>query len=710
MMNSKRCVSAVVVCCFAFAACTRDAKVATADTTYHGVAVSDPHRWLEDGSSPRVHQWIDSQNVRTDSVLSTFAQGPALTKRAAELSATSPERTSPIIAGNTLYYLRESPPQPQPVLVASEWPSGTERVLADVNAVPGGVNITAFWPSPTGRYVAYGTAAGGSELTTIHFVNAQTGSAMPDTLPYAGGGTSPPALAWDADEKGVTFARFPIPAGNRQVSGFDVSLYHHTFGTSSDSAVFGQGYSPIAEYRLLASSDAKHVALLANKGDGGAAEVYLRDLAGWQRVVGDSAGVTTATYSGDRLLVVATNGTPRGRVMAIDPGGHVSIAVAEGPRAIQAVAPIAGGILVVEDSGTRWRVDHYAANGSLVRTVGLPKENIGITDIASSAGSDDALIAWSGWTTPTRWQRYDAATGALTTVFEVKPAADYSRVTARVIDAVSKDGTHVPVTVLAMPGTRQDGTAPAILNGYGGFDIPTAPAFIRSNLAWLERGGVLAYANMRGGSEFGEAWHQGGMLGHKQNVFDDFYAAAQALEQTKWTSADRLGIRGGSNGGLLMGAELTQHPEAFRAVVSFVGIYDMLRHETFPNGKYNVPEYGSTADSAQFAALLAYSPLHHVKAGTAYPSVLMETGVNDARVAPWQSRKFAAALQEATSSKRPVLLLTRMEAGHGIGASFAQRVGDAALMLTFFAHELGLSDRDSTSGDARKKVDLKRPR
>ena len=244
--------------------------------------------------------------------------------------------------------------------------------------------------------------------------------------------------------------------------------------------------------------------------------------------------------------------------------------------------------------------------------------------------------------------------------------------------------------MLALVGTPQDGSAPAILSGYGGFDIPTAPYFIGAELTWLEGGGVLAFANLRGGDEFGEDWHAAGRLTQKQHVFDDFFEAAQALVAARWTSPARLGIAGASNGGLLMGAALTQHPDAYRAVVSRVGIYDMLRNELFPNGRYNVTEYGTVQDPAQFRALYAYSPLQHVASGTAYPAVLLETGENDARVAPWQSRKFAAALQAATASGQPVLLLTRTNAGHGIGAPFSQRVDDAALAFTFFAHELGL--------------------
>jgi prolyl oligopeptidase len=681
---------------------------AAGDTTYHGVAVADPQRWLEDPASPKVKQFVDAQNARVDSVVATFAEGPELARRIAQLSATSVQRLSPTIAGSWLYYLDERPPAPQPVLVRAAWPSGAERVVVDVNSLPGSQNITAYWPGPGGRYVAYGTATGGSELTTVHFIDAESGKLLPDTLPFAGGGTSPPMLAWDADGKGVTYTRFPIPAPSRTVSWFDLALYHHLLGAPHDTPALGQGYSPIAEYLMYASTDSRDAAVIARKGDSGPEEVYRREAGAWRRVVGDTAGVLTAAFSGDRLLVVATNGTPRGRIVAVERNGTASTIVSERPWTIQFLSPIAGGLLVAEDSGPRWRVEQFTAAGSLVRVLALPPDNISVTGIASSSTSSDAIIDWMGWTWPPRWQRYDARTGALTTLYAVKPAADYSRIAAHTIDAVSKDGTHIPVTVLAMPNTPRDASAPAILQGYGGFDIPWSPVFSPRVLAWLERGGVFAVANIRGGNEFGEDWHRNGVLTKKQNGFDDFFAAAQALVDAKWTSHDRLGIQGGSNGGLLMGAELTQHPEAFRAVVSTVGIYDMLRHHTFPNGAFNVPEYGDVADSAQFAAMYAYSPYHHVKQGTAYPAVLLQTAANDARVAPWQSRKFAAALQAATSSERPVLLLTQTSGGHGVDAPFAQRVGQATLAFTFFAHELGLTMRDSASTDRRARADLHR--
>jgi prolyl oligopeptidase len=661
----------------------------TTATTFHGVRVADPYRWLEDGDSPEVQTWISSQNAHTDSILATYSEGAALRTRIGTLARTSPDRFRPSIVGSTLFYMRQTPPQPQPVLVTQAWPTGDARVLLDVNAAGGRVAITGYWPSPSGRYIAYTTASGGSEFATLRFLDTRSAKMLPDSLPYAGGGTSPAAVAWDANERGVTFARFPVPPAGERIREFDVSLFHHALGKPDDAApALGQGLSHIAEWVLL--SGKRQSAALLFRGDGGFADVFIRTDGAWRRVVDESAGITRATLAEDRLLLLATAGAPRGRVVALSADGKMTEVLGEGEWATREISPIAGGILVVRVSGRRWRVDHYNQSGALVRTLALPANGIGVGTLASSSASSEALVTYAGWTTPTTWVRYDGRTGSLTPVFKVTPAADYSRIVSDTLEATSNDGTRVPVTVLSLTGTPQDGSAPAILTGYGGFRGPTAPQFVGTSLAWLERGGVLAYANTRGGNEFGEAWHQAGMKTAKQHVFDDFYAAAQSLVKERWTRADRLGITGASNGGLLVGAALTQHPKAYRAVVSFVGIYDMLRHELFPNGAYNATEYGTTSDSAQFAALYAYSPLHHVQPGVSYPAVLMETGLNDRRVASWQSRKFTAALQASTTSGRPVLLLTRVDAGHGVGAPFSQRVGNAALALTFFAHELGL--------------------
>lgn len=669
--------------------------------TYHGVVVHDPYRWLEDADAPATKQWIAAQNAHTEKVMDGFKDAGALAKRVGQLALTSSRQSDPQIAARTLFYMRQTPPQPQAVLVAASWPGGTPKVLVDPNAGDGGVAITGHWPSPDGKQVAYGSAEGGSEATTIRFVDAASGKTLTDALPYAGGGTTPQALVWDADGKGVTYVRLPlpgtVPADQQQ---FNAALYHHTLGTAAgdDTLVFGKGLSKVAEYTLLGSANGQHAAALLHYGDGAPDSVYLRQGDGtWKLTLGTEANVRAAdavnqgaAWDGDRLLVIAYQNAPRGKLLALDADGQSSPLVKQGAWAMHSVAPIKSGFLITEVRGPDWRVRQFDGNGHFVRTVPLPKAGIGVGSVASSATSGHALITYTGWTIPSRWADFDATSGKLKTVFEVKPAADYSGVVTHRLDATSKDGTKIPVTVISMKGVTPNGQRPTILNAYGGFGITIAPRFVGANLAWLERGGVYAVANIRGGGEYGEGWHAHGMLANKQNDFDDFYAAAEALVAQHWTVPAHLGILGGSNGGLLMGAALTQHPDEYRAVVSLVGIYDMLRVELWPNGQYNISEYGTVKNAADFKWLRAYSPLHNVKPGTAYPAVLMITGVNDPRVAPWQSRKFAAALQTVTTSQRPILLLTRMNEGHGVTASFSQRVGNAAATLGFFAQELEL--------------------
>ncbi|HEV2268969.1 MAG TPA: prolyl oligopeptidase family serine peptidase [Steroidobacteraceae bacterium] len=656
-------------------------------TTMHGVTVRDPYRWLEAAGSPKVQAWIDAQNAYADSVMGQFKDAAAITRRVRQLAITSTAQYAPQLVHGTLFFMRETPPQAQPVLVAQAWPSGPQRVLVDTNPSGGNVAVQEVWPSPSGRYVAYGTSANGSEATTIHVGDAVTGKALPDALTDAGGGTTGPVVAWDADEHGMTYGRLP------HGSLFGIALYHHSLGTpqTSDRAEFGQGLSPIAEYELLSSPDAKEVAALVQFGDATPFRVYLRSHDTWRQIFGPGEGVTAGAFDGDRLLLASFGKSDHGRIVAVSADGKVSTLVPQQKNwVMQNVSPIQGGFLVTKLWGPDWRVDQYASDGRFVRRVPLPPTGIGIDAIASEAGSAEAVVDYSGWTIPTRWGLYDAKSGSLRTIFAVRPPDhDYANIRTYRLTAISQDGARIPVTVLALASTPKRSDNPAILTAYGGYDIPVAPQFIGTDLAWLERGGVYAMANIRGGDEFGESWHREGRLTSKQNVFDDFTAAAQALVSAGWTSPRHFGIVGGSNGGLLMGAALTQHPELYHAVVSYVGIYDTLRHELYPNGRYNVGETGSVVDAAQFHALYAYAPYYNVHPGARYPAVLLETGENDPRVAPWQSRKFAAALQTATASSLPVLLLTRRAAGHGnIGASFSQRVGNAAATLIFFDNEL----------------------
>lgn len=656
---------------------------------YHGRTVPEPFGWLEEANSPEVKSWIEAQNSYAEKELAKYSGREALAKRVGELSLTAPTRYAPRLAGDTLLFMKDTPPAAQPVLVGKSWPDGQERVLVDTNKDEHPSAITDFWPSPSGKYVAYGTAVGGSELTTIFFVDTTTGKRLPDVLPQAAGGTTPPALAWDADEKGVTYVRLP------KDSLFDASLYHHKMGSdpTEDTVAFGQGLSSVAEWVLSESPEGDLAAAMVHFGDGAPYQIIFRTPQGWKSVAGPEADIRQGGhwFSGG-LLAVSHQRAPRGEVRVYRPDGSFEVLIPESQWAVIDVYPVQGGVLVARVWGDQQRVEHWSDKGEFVRVVPLPVDGIGLGSIASSGSSPEALITYQGWTFPVRWASYNARTGQLKTIYEVAPVGDFDEVVLTRTEAVSKDGTRVPLSVLHHKSVTPNGERPTILYAYGGFGVLQQPKYLGSTLAWLERGGVYAVANIRGGGEFGEPWHQQGMKQQKQNVFDDFYAAAQALHQAGWTNPEKLGIMGGSNGGLLVAASLVQHPSAFQAVVGLVGVYDSLGHERFPNGRYNIPEFGDTAIRNQFEAILAYSPLQNVKKGTPYPATLLQTGENDLRVAPWQTRKFGAALQAATSSDQPVLIVTNVNAGHGQGASFSQKVGKAALALTFFAQHLGLSD------------------
>jgi prolyl oligopeptidase len=672
--------------------------VINAPTTYWGVTVDDPYRWLE-GDTPSVERWLDAQNVYAAKVFAGFAHAGEINARLRQLAITGPQQFNPKVTAGTLFYLRETPPQAQPMLVAQAWPSGSARVLVDPNPAGGLLSIEGYWPAPDGKHVAYATQEAGAERTTMHVVDA-SGTALPDVLPWVGGGTSPDAVAWDGDGRGFVYTRMPLPRpGGPQESWFGSSLYHHELSTaaSSDTPTLGQGFSPVAEWNAMDAPDGRIVALV-HDGDGSYNAVYERASGVWHKLVDPSAGVlvgddetavTTAAFVGDHLYVIETTDAPKGRIVAVGQGISRTV-VPEGDWAIRAIAAVRGGFLTTEVRGADWRVRHFAADGTLIRTVGLPARGVGIGSIAADAASDAVLIEYSGWVIPDRWVRYDLKSGALSPLYALRAPADYSDVEFTVLYAASKDGARVPVTVVHKRGAAAASNAPGILTAYGGYGLSQRPFFIGSALFWIEHGGVFAEANIRGGGEYGETWHLDGRLTKKQNDYDDFAACARALLDSGWVAPGRLGIVGGSNGGLLMGAALVQHPELYRAVVSFAGDYDMLRVEDSPNGRFNITEFGTVKDEEQFKALYAYSPYYNVQARMPYPAVLMIAGENDPRVPPWQSNKMVARLQAATSSAQPVLLITHSEAGHGIGASFSQRLGNRSAEYIFFSNELGL--------------------
>jgi len=679
-------------------------------TAYFGVTVDDPYRWLEPANSAQVSKWIDGQNDYAAHVFATYKGAATISKRLRQLSLSGPQQFDPKIAAGKLFFLREVPPAAQPVLVVQSWPDmRASRVLVDTNTAGGSLSIEGYWPSPDGARVAYATQEAGSERESAHVVEVASGKILSDVLPWMSAGTSTVALAWDADGRGFTYTRMPIPPVAVPLSAplslgsyFYSSLYHHRIGTpaSTDTSALSDD-SPVAEWNAMNGPGGRALALV-HDGDGSYASAFLRGSDGvWGKVAESTTGilvgndetrVNTAAFIDGRVLVIETASAPRGKIVALNRIGG-AIYEPSGSWSVRAITEVAGGFLSSEVNGPDWRVVHVSADGKVVRTLALPAHGIGVGAVAAEAGGSSALVEYTGWVIPSRWERYDVRTGSLTRIYTMKPAADYSQVNVTVQFATSKDGTRVPYTVLHRSGMSANSAAPGILTAYGGYGLETSPFFIGSALAWIESGGVYAIANIRGGGEYGEAWHLNGRLTTKQNDYDDFAACARGLVDSGWVSPVRLGIVGGSNGGLLMGAALTQHPELYRAVVSFAGDYDMLRVEDSPNGRYNVTEYGTVKNEAQFRALLGYSPYHNVQDGTDYPAVLMIVGENDPRVPPWQSRKMIARLQATSKSSHPIMLITRREAGHGIGASFSQRLGDRSAEYIFFANELGVTVR-----------------
>jgi prolyl oligopeptidase len=669
---------------------------------YFGTAVSDPYRWLENGSAPAVKAWARRQSMLAISYLRSRPAYPAYAKRVAALSRTSTARFALRIAGGHYIYLRHTPPQPQPALVVRDGLHGAERVLFDPQRVAGAgapPAIESIYASFDGSKVAFTTQQGGREEETLHVVDTATGTLLPDVIPHAGGGFAPVALVWDADGSGFLHTRWPQKSDGTYADSH-IELWHHTLGTaaSDDTYVFGRGLSGRAEYSgLLGSRDGKYQAAVVTDGDGVFASVYERAAGGtFTQVASPADGIGSSddaqsTFLGDRLLVVSSRGGGRGAVVAIDPGGTFASGttlVPAGPRVVEDVVAAKDGFLTLGNDGGDSVVTYVAGSGGSV-TVPLPAQST-LTAAATDKDSGDIVLGYVGYGTTNRWFSYDPAANALapTGIAETAPG-DYSQLVVRRAFVPSLDGrVKVPLEIVSLRGAKTDGTAPTILYAYGAYGEVTRPFFAGSILAFLERGGVFAQAMIRGGGEYGEPWHLAAKLQTKTKSADDVAAAAAWLGTHGYGNARHLGIWGGSAGGFLMGLALTRNPELYRAVVSEVGFYDLLREERTPNGAYNTPEFGTVTDPKQFAWMLKQSPYQNVVKGRAYPAILMTTGENDPRVDPYNSRKMIARLQAATSSSAPILLWQRAGQGHGIGNSFEQQVDQTTAVLTFFDSQL----------------------
>ncbi len=699
---------------------TRRAPV---EDRYHGVTVVDDYRWLEDPSSGEVAAWTEAQNRHARAVLDALPGMNTLRRRVREIRTIAVPHVGELkTAGGRLFALRFRPPQQQPVLVVlpSADRPGEARVLVDPNALDPSGTTSMDWyvPSLDGRRVAVSLARGGSERGDAHVYDVESGAALPDVISRVNYGTAGGSLAWDARGEGFYYTRYPRP-GERPEADLDfwVQVYYHRLGTpeSSDRYEIGKDFPRIAEIDLRARPDGRYVLANVQNGDGGEFEQYLRREDGsWTRLSRFEDRVLEAVFDPDSesLLLLARAGAPRGRLLTLalrptGPLGPPQPFLPEGEAVLEGsftwdptskIVPAGRHLYLVEQAGGPQQVQVLDRSGKALGVVPLPEASA-VSQALPEPGRDALLVQSASYVEPTTWHRFEpganGSTGRLAkTVLSVEFPISLRDATVSREWAPSKDGTRVPLTVIAPRGVRRDGSSPALLTGYGGYGISQTPHFDPGLRIWLDHGGIAAYANLRGGDEFGQAWHDAGRLLNKQNVFDDFIACAEHLVKAGYTSPRRLAIEGGSNGGLLMGAVLTQRPELFGAVVSHVGIYDMMRVELSPNGTFNVPEFGSVKDPAQFRALLAYSPYHSIRDGTTYPPVLLASGANDPRVDPMHSRKMAARLQAATGGRSLVLLRASATSGHGFGTALDERIALEADVWAFLFAELGVKVRE----------------
>ncbi len=676
---------------------------------YFNTAVNDPYRWLEDENNAQVQKWNDEQNKYVRNYLDSLAvRGLLKEKLTALIKSASPSYSAIVLAGVHLFARYNDPRFQQPLLVMMDAKAdpATQRVILDPNKLDakGLTAVDWFVPSHDGKLLAVSLSKNGSEDGTLYIYDVATGKELGDVIlrvqfPTAGG-----SLAWTADGKGFWYTRYPGDDAKPEDRHFFLQTYFHKLGSDwrKDSLVLGtaDGLPRIAEIFLDNRYSPDAVLASVQKGDGGEWQHWVLRIDGTKTKISDfNDKIVSATIGTDRsIYMVSRAGAPNGKVLKLPPKTALAQAITIVPESDAAIQ-ISEFQHALNLTATQLFVNYIVGGPGEVRMFDLsgtaqsklPFTEIAAFDSITPLPQGDVLIGVSSYLKPYRYVRWSAAAKKITeTKLAMTSPAKFDDAEVVRIFAKSKDGTKVPVNVIRKRGTPLNGKNPTLLYGYGGYGISQEPHFLGPTIRlWLDAGGVYAEANIRGGAEYGEHWHSDGMLTKKQNVFDDFAAAAQTMIEQKYTDLDHLALRGGSNGGLLMGAMITQHPQLARAVVSSVGIYDMLRVELDPNGQFNVTEFGSVKNAEQFKAMYAYSPYRHVVKGAKYPAILMTTGANDGRVNPLQSRKFTAALQ-ASGSQRPIFLRVSATSGHGIGSSLSERIDEYADWMSFLFDQLGM--------------------
>ena len=681
--------------------------------TYHGVEIPDPYRWLEETDSPQTQAWIKANNAVTFGYLQTIATREPIRARLTELW-NNPRTGVPFQRGGRYFYTRNTGLQAQSVLYVTddvaEAGTGGGRVLLDPNTLSkdGTVALSRYAVSRDGRYLAYGLSGGGSDWVELKVRDVDSGKDLSDHLRWVKFSSA----SWDAAGSGFYYARFPEPKESEKLTGknFFHALYYHRLGTdqAADRLVYERKDHPRWGWGHTVTEDGRYLVINVWESTDPKNQIFYQDLqAGADAPVVELLTGFDASWSflgneGATFWFMTDKAAPRQRVVAIDltAPSVVRELIPQSTSTLEAVSVVGERFVASYLTDAHADVKIFRLDGSLDKT--LPMPTLGSVGGFSGQRTDrETFFTFTSFTFPATIYRYDFAAGAakihVPSTIRM-PAADYE--TKQVFYA-SKDGARIPMFIVHKRGLKLDGKNPTYLYGYGGFNISMTPYYSTSLRVWMELGGVFAMPNLRGGGEYGEAWHQAGIKERKQNVFDDFIAAAEWLIAQGYTSRAKLAIGGGSNGGLLVGACMTQRPELFGAALPAVGVMDMLRFHTFTIGWAWVADYGSSEDPAMFPVLRAYSPYHNVRKGTAYPATMVTTADHDDRVVPGHSFKFAAALQAAHQGTRPVLIRVETKAGHGAGKPTDMRIAEVADKWAFLTATLGMTLPPGFGGAAR---------
>jgi prolyl oligopeptidase len=667
-------------------------RVQAVTETIHGVTITDPYRWLEDQDSPETRAWIDSQMSYTESALAKVPQRERIRRRLGELMKVD-SMAAPSVRNGRYFIQKRKATENQYVVYTRESLNGADELLLDPNPISEDHTTSAVLLdiSHDGSLIAYGLRQGGVDETTLRLRSVPAKQDLPDRWPPA----RYFSVSFKHDLSGLYYVKM-LNEGPR--------LYYHTMGsdTASDKVVFGEKFGATYGGGCDISENGRWLYCQFSKGSSAdVVEVFAKDLSRDGPFVPLISGIDArfdVQIGGDRMYAQTNWKAPNGRIIAFSTPDAMEGRAA--PETWQEVVPerasvmdsfslIGGRLIASWLENVHSKVEVFTAEGKPVREIVLPSLGIA-SGPYGHWDSNESFYYFNSFGQPQTIYRYDVADADQSVWFRAQIPFDPSTVEVKQVWYASKDGTKVPMFIAYKKGLKLDGSHPALLTGYGGFNLPQLPVTSATALAWLDLGGVYALANLRGGGEFGEAWHKAGMLDKKQNVFDDFIAAAEYLIREKYTRGSKLAIWGGSNGGLLVGAALTQRPDLFQAVVCVAPLLDMVRYDQFKVAKFWVPEYGSAADPEQFKVLYKYSPYHHVDKGAKYPAVMLVTGDADTRVDPLHARKMAARLEASTGSGRPVLLHYDTKAGHSAGLPVDKQIETTADELAFLVWQLGI--------------------